>query len=192
MASELNDENYGLVLPDDSVDHRRVDPEERTTYEAKRLWQLHHEIINLDVLGYKQVDIAKILNVTPQTVSNVLNSGLAKEKLVELRAARDGHVKARLEQIRVLTDKAMNVYHEVFDNEMGEFTPKDRVHVADVVALELSGLRVPLKTQSASMIITPQQYEDFKKRGIQAAKESGMCIPDEDVKDEYNGSNKET
>jgi len=150
------------------IDQRRANDEEtRKTYDIKALWQRHHEIIDLALRGFKWVDIAKIVGVTPQTVSNCLNGELAEKKLSELREEKDENSKVVAENIRVLTSKALQVYHEIVDNEEGEATLKERKDVADTVVLELSGLRAPTKHISATL--TAEEIEAFKARGKEAA-----------------------
>ena len=159
-------------------DKRRAEEGERKTYEVKGLWQRSHEIVNLAVQGFKQVEIAEILNIHPQTVSNLLNSELGQRKLSEIRLEKDGEMKKVVEKIRVLTNKAIDTYHEVFDNESGEATLKDRKDAAKDVIMELSGLRAPVKLQSShvNLNLTAEELESFKARGIAAARESGMII----------------
>jgi len=132
----------------------------------------------IDVPYYKNEDIALILNVHPGTVSNTLNSDLGKVKLAEVRKGRDDDAKKLSEKIRVLRDKALNVYNEIFDDESGESTLKDKKAVADTVALDLAGLRSPTKVQGvhANIQLTPEELEGFKQRGIEAAKEEGIVI----------------
>ncbi len=148
------------------------------TYEIKQLWQRSHEIVNLCARGYKNIEIAKILNISPVTVSNTLNGELGQHKLSEIRGDRDEETKRTVEKIRVLTDKALNIYHNIFDNEGGNATLKDQKSVADTVVLELSGLRVPTKVQSHSVhtTLTKSEIEAFKERGTQAALDTGIVI----------------
>ena len=159
-------------------DGRRVPAEERKTHDITQLWQRSHEIINLAVKGFKQTEIADILNISPQTVSNTLNSELARIKTAELRHGSDEEVKKFTEKVRVLTNKALNVYHEIFDDESGECTLKDKKSVADTVALELSGLRAPTKIQSHNIttILTKEEIEEFKNRGRAAATDARIPI----------------
>jgi predicted transcriptional regulator len=180
---QLREGLYGFDFKD--VDRRRVPLDERKTYDIKGLWQRSHEIINLAAKGYKGTEIAEILNITPQTVSNTLNSELGQHKLSEIRQERDGELKKTVEKVRVLTDKALQVYHEIFDDESGECTLKDKMKAADTVLLELSGLRVPTRIQSQSVhtVLTPEELEEFKQRGIKAAKESGLVIDAEPVEE---------
>jgi predicted transcriptional regulator len=159
------------------VDLRRVaEGEEKKTYNIKALWQRSHEIINLAARGFKGTDIAEILGITPACVSLTLNSDLGQKKLSEIREVRDEEAKKTSEKIRVLTAKAIQTYHEIFDNEDGAATLRDRKDVADTVLLELSGLRAPTKIQSTNISLTAAEIEAFKTRGLKAAQESGMTI----------------
>jgi predicted transcriptional regulator len=168
---------YGFEFRD--VDLRRTPEDEpRKRYEIKALWQRSHEIINLAARGYKQTDIAEILNVSEACVSMTLNSELGQKKLAEIRDVRDEDAKKTSEKIRVLANKAIETYHEIFDNENGEATLKDRKDVADTVLLELSGLRAPTRIQSSSVSLTlsAEEIEAFKVRGRRAAIEVGEVI----------------
>lgn len=182
-AALVRDELYGFETR--SQDLRRKPESKRKTYDIKQMWQRTHEIINLAALGYKQTEIASILNITPQTVSNTLNSRLGSDKLSDLRGERDLRAQATVEKVRTLTEQALEVYREIFDDESGECTMKDKKAVADTILLELSGLRAPTKIQSQSVhtVLTAEEIAEFKKRGIQAAKESGLVI-DVDVETE--------
>ena len=77
---------YGFEFLEE--DQRRVPQEERKVYDVKQMWQRTHEIVNLAARGYKNVEIAEILNIHPQTVSNTLNGKLGQLKLSELRKER--------------------------------------------------------------------------------------------------------
>lgn len=160
---------YGFEFRD--IDLRRTPEDgERKRYDIKQLWQRSHEIINLSAQGFKNVEIAEILNITPACVSSTLNSDLGQRKLSDIRQTRDEEAKKNFEKVRVLTTKALAVYHEIFDNESGEATLKDRKAVADTVVLELSGLKVPTKVQGSyiSTVLTKEEIEEFKARGTQA------------------------
>ena len=163
---------YGFEFRE--VDQRRAEPEVRKTYDIKQMWQLTHEICILAVRGFKNVQIAEILDITPQTVSNTLNSTLGMEKVSELRGERDGDAKKVAEKIRILTDKALTTYNNLFDKEGTD--PELKKKTADTVVLELSGLRVPTRIQGfhVSAVLTKEELEHFKERGIKAARESGL------------------
>jgi len=155
-------------------DLRRV--EDRKTYDIKSLWQRSHEIIALAVRGLKQVEIAEILDVTPQTVSNTLNSDLGQQKLSLLRRGRDENALRVSERIEYLTQKALDVYEEIFENKDKTIPYKLQKETADTVALELSGHRAPTKIQSFHATATLEEIEEFKQRGLKAQREAGMIV----------------
>jgi predicted transcriptional regulator len=172
---------------------RRPDDSQPRKWDAKQLWQRSHEIINLSARGFKNSEIAEILHISPVTVSNTLNGRLGQLKLSEIRQDRDGEAKKVVEKIRVLTGKALDVYHEIFDNESGEASLKDRKSAADTVVLELSGLRAPTKIQSHSMNVqlTRADLEEFKQRGLSAAQEAGLTIYVEPENEHSNQTSEE-
>jgi len=164
---------YGFEMRE--PDLRRKDST-RKTHNIKQLWQWSHEILNLAVRGMKPVEIAEILNITSQTVSNTLNSDLGMQKLSEMRKKRDEDTYDTVKEIDDLTKKALEVYHEIFDDKTETHLMKKKV--ADTVTLELSGLKVPTRIQSHNIhqVATKEEIEEWKKRGIDAGRESGMII----------------
>ena len=167
-------------------DKRRNPDGQPNAYEIKQLWQRSHEIIGLAVRGFKEPDIASILNINVRTVQNTLNSELGQRKMSEMRLERDVETKKVSEKIRVLTDKALNIYHEIFDDESGEIGLKDKGNFAEGFLKEMSGLRAPTRIQSMSahFQVTKDEIEEFKSRGLQAARESGLIVnvsPEQDV-----------
>jgi len=74
-------------------DKRRLNEGQERQFEVKQLWQRSHEIVNLSARGYKNVEIAQILNISPVTVSNTLNGKLGQHKLSEIRQERDADTK---------------------------------------------------------------------------------------------------
>lgn len=177
QGTQLRDGLYGFAFRD--IDLRRVsEGEEKKTYNIKALWQRSHEIINLAAQGWKQTQIAEILNISEATVSLTLNSDLGKKKLAEIRYSRDEDAKKQSAKINALTNKAIETYNEILDNEDGQATLADRMKVSDSILLELSGLRAPTKIQasSVSMTLSAAEIAEFKQRGIKAAQEAGQII----------------
>jgi len=149
------------------------------------LWQRNHEIINLHVSGFKNTEIAEILNISLVTVSNTINSTVAVPKIDELRKERDKDAVVVQERIRILRNKALDVYDEVLtkfeESEDGTITERavpmsTKLRVADTVMLEFSGFRVPVKTETKSLHMTPQDLEAFKARGMESARAAGLIV----------------
>lgn len=157
-------------------DKRRRPEGQKRSWDIKQLWQRNHEIVNLAALGHKHKDIAKMLGVTPATVSATVNGDLGQMKLSEVRMERDLEVKKTMNKIKDLTERALEIYNIMLNDESGECTLKDKKAVADTVVLELSGLRVPTRVQSQSIhaTLTNEELTELKRRGIAAARESGL------------------
>lgn len=153
-------------------DLRRTD--RSGTYEAKALWQVHHEIIALALTGMKSVDIAEQLDVTPATVSNCLNSRLARAKLSRMRKSRDEEFIDVQHEVRRLAEKAIATYEEIFDDETAGY--KLKKEVADTVLMDLGGHRAPTKIDQRSLHahLTKQEIEDLVRRGDKVSKDLGF------------------
>lgn len=152
----------------------------KSYYDIKGLWSRHKEIINLDSLGYKHVEIAKILGIHPATVFTTLNSTLGKEAQLALREERDDEYQELREEVMDLTRIALDKYREILNNESaGLRLQKD---VADTVTLDLAGMRAPtrIESKSAHMVLSAEEIAEFKERGIRAAMASGRLVDIED------------
>lgn len=159
-------------------DKRRTSLSEHKSFDITQLWQSNHEIINLTARGFKQTEVADILNISISTVKRTLNSELGMLKMSEIRLERDAEAKRVSEKIRVITNKALKVYHEIFDDESGECGLKDKGEFAKHFLNDMSGLRAPTKVQSVSahFTLTDEELNSFKERGMKAADEIGVAI----------------
>lgn len=149
-----------------------------SSFNIQQLWQVNHEIINLSVRGFKHTEIADILNINISTVTRTLNSELGMLKTSEIRLERDQEAKRVSEKIRVITNKALKVYHEIFDDESGECGLKDKGEFAKYFLNDMSGLKAVTKTQnvSAHYTLTKDELDDFKSRGTETAQGMGIVI----------------
>jgi len=149
---------------------------ERKVHDIKRLWSRNKEILQLDSLGYKGTEIAKMLNIDPKTVSLTLNSTLGKEAQAAIRDERDEEYHAMRQSITELTWKSLEKYEEILGSENAGL--KLQKEVADTVTLELAGMRAPTKIQSfsAHAVLTAEELSEFKERGISAARASGRLV----------------
>ena len=87
MTENESETLYGFTVREQDG-RKAADPANRSV-DIKSLWSRQHEILNLDSLGYKGSDIARMLGISPTTVSNALNSTLGKAVKSELRKDRD-------------------------------------------------------------------------------------------------------
>jgi len=155
-------------------DKRRVSGPKST--EIKSLHNQAYEICHLAARGFRNVDIAKIVGVTPDCVRNTVNSELGQAKISSLRYERDEDAKVEVERIRHLTWKAMDVMQQIFEDETDQVTLGDKGESAKFFLKEMSGLRAPTKVQSQSIRteMSVEQLEEFKNRGLDAARQSGL------------------
>jgi len=166
---------YGAREPDG----RRALPGERKTYDIKQLWQKNHEILNLALLGIKQEQIAEIVEVSPVTVSNTLNSTLGKEKLALMRGSRDADSWDTAKKIQELAKKSLQLYETILDDSERDKDGNSAVslgmkfNVAKHITNDLSGLKAPTKVEGrfAHAHLTLDEIEELKKRGRQVAAE---------------------
>lgn len=176
----LNTVNSLYGFPVREPDLRRSS--NRRVYDIKKLWSRNKEILQLDSLGYKHTEIAKMLGVTPTCVQMTLNSTLGKEAQLAIREERDEEYQAQRQAVMELTWKALDVYDEILEDETE--SRKLKKDVADTVTLELAGMRAPTKIQSmsTSTVLTAEELAEFKKRGYEAAKAAGKLIDIEENK----------
>jgi len=91
-------------------------------YDIKRLWGQQKEILRLVASGlYKNKEIADMVGVTPQTVSNIINSALGKQTLDMLNGAADAEMVDLMVKIRALAPIALTIQEEIL---MDDDTPK--------------------------------------------------------------------
>jgi DNA-binding MarR family transcriptional regulator len=176
VATATAETLYGFKFREADLRRERIDEDGHRRYDIKQLWQRSHEILNLALLGHKQTDIAKLLNITPQTVCDTLNSTLGRETLAERRKNRDDEYEGLRDEVMELTRKSLKVYNEILENESENARLKK--DTADTVVLELSGLKVPTRidTRSVHTTLTAEELEEFKRRGIEAARAAGKLV----------------
>jgi len=94
-------------------------------FQISEMWASHHEIARMILLGEKNVDIAKTLKCSVQTISNVRNSPVVKEKLALMSAARDADTVNLSKEIMELAPIAIERVREalttgkVLDQQVG-------------------------------------------------------------------------
>ena len=140
-------------------------------YEVQKMWERHHEIVRLTLLGNTQVDIAHMLGCTPQNVSDVLNSKIVRDKLQILRAERDASTVDVAAAIKNLAPKAV----EVVDALLAKESCSDAVKLrAAMDILDRNGHAAPkvLHTKNLHGVFTKEDLEEIKKQGLALAIEA--------------------
>ena len=132
-------------------------------YQIQRVWEIHHEICRLAVIGVKHIDIAKQLNITEASVSNCLNSAVVKEHLHVMRLARDASSIDVAKQIQEMAPKALQLLDDVLEGSK-DASLGQQISVATDV-LDRAGYAPPkvIKGEFAHAILTKEDIEDIKR-----------------------------
>lgn len=96
-------------------DLRRVDRGGKKGHQISQMWDKHHEIARLIVLGMNNQEVAAKVNCTPQTVSNVRNSPVVQDKLAILHAVRDVATGDLAHEIAEMAPMALKRIREVLE-----------------------------------------------------------------------------
>ena len=165
---------YGFEMRE--PDLRRT--ERKSVHDIKQLWQRSHEILALALRGMNNKDIAKTLSIHPVTVTNTMNSELGMKKLSAMREERDADNIKVSKRIAELVHKACDTYDAIFDAQTFEVSHELKKQTADTIMLEIAGYAAPKRIESRSMtaVATIEEIEEFKRRGMAAARESGMLV----------------
>src|SRR5712691_5759021 len=84
-------------------------------YDIKALWNKHHEIVRRVALGQSNIEIAEALDCTPQTLSNVKNSPMARDKIDLFRAELDAETLDIAQRIQDFAPKALQLLEDVIE-----------------------------------------------------------------------------
>jgi hypothetical protein len=143
-------------------------PETHRQYQIEQMWDVHHEIVRLALIGMKHVDIASHLGVSPVTVSYTLRSPIVKDQLDNMRAARDIDAIDISQEIKALAPVAVKVLEELLEHEL----PNIKLKAAQDV-LDRAGFAAVKTIQTANVHahLTRDDIEDIKKR----AHAIGLC-----------------
>jgi predicted transcriptional regulator len=144
----------------------------RNPADPKRLWELHHEVLRRRFLGQRVKDIADAVGLTPQRVSQVLNSPLAQEKLRVMRAEADGTAVDVAKRIAELAPKAVAVLDKLLDGNNG-VSPAVRASAAKDI-LDRAGFSPVRRFEGriASAVLTPKMLAEIRKRSANARGEA--------------------
>lgn len=163
------------------VDKRRT----AAAQEEHNFWDHHHEIVRRLVLGQKAVDIAKDLNIHPQTVSNVRNSPLVKAQIAKLQSERNESAATISERIKEISAEAVDVLEQAMSDADSPWNV--RVSAAKDI-LDRAGHAPVQRRESVTAHLTLDEINAIKAR----AKNSGLIaegheeVPFEEVKEAVN------
>ena len=145
----------------------------KRNYDIKALWERHHEITRQVVLGRTNVAIAEAIGCTPQTVSNVRTSPLAKAKIDSMSEQRDSDtisIAARIEQFAPV---ALELLEQIVTGSVPEASIALRAKIASS-HLSRAGYGEVHKAHILSQHLSREDIERIKTRAVNAAQSAGI------------------
>ena len=136
-------------------------------YNIKKLWSLHAQITEQVALGKTNVEIAQALDITPQTISNVRNSPIGKEKVEILTAAMDAETVDIGRRIREFAPKALEYLERIIEGREPGASVALRAKIASN-HLARAGYGEITKVHSLNATVTKDDIEEIKSRALAA------------------------
>lgn len=160
------------------LDRRRlVDGAPRRVPGVGEMTEMHHEICRMVLVGMKNVDIAKKLGCTPQTVSNVRNSPIVKHRLRELADTRDRAAVNFAAEVQARAQRAFNIIDEVLNDDVGEVPLQMRVKEANNILDRVERVEgIGQRNLHLHAHLTADDIENLKKRALSAGLACGQVV----------------
>lgn len=164
-----------LALKEESMERdKRFGGEHKTrAYSIKKVWNRHHEMKRLLLLGHSNIEIAQILGVTQQNVSDVRNSPMFKREMEVLQAARDAGTVEIAVRLAKDAHKSLQLLEEVRDGRH-DAALRERMRAATEL-LNRTPETANVTKQQTHMVNTSlsfEELEEIKRR----ARENAMAF----------------
>ena len=142
-------------------------PETHKQYQIEQMWDLHHEVCRLALIGMKQVDIASHLGVSPVMVSYTLRSPIVRRQMDAMQADRNLEAIDVAQEIKDLAPKAVQVLEEMMNGDLPNLKLKAATDILDRAG---HAAVKTLRTENLHAHFTSEEIQDIKRR----AKEVGL------------------
>jgi len=153
-------------------------PETHKQYQVEQMWELHHEVCRLALIGMKQVDIATHLGVSPVMVSYTLRSPIVQRQLNQLKAVRDIDAIDVAKEIQALAPRAVRVLDELMDSDLPNIKLKAATDILDRAGH--AAVRT-LRTENIHAHFTADEISDIKKRAREVGLLTDAMYEEEEV-----------
>jgi len=164
------------------IDLRTVPSGERRTFEVDKMWEVHHEISRLLLLGMNNVDIADRLGVSAAMVSYTRNSPVVKDKMALMTGARDADVVDIMVEIKEKAPKALKLLENILDGTPGTIGELASPALKATTAEKwLNRAGYPEQKPNVNLHMHQHYNAEDIERIKQRARESGMVV---DIKPE--------
>jgi len=138
-------------------------------YQIEQMWDTHHEIVRLALIGMKYIDIASHLGISPVTVSYTLRSPIVARQLEQMRAVRDLGMIDIAKKIAELAPRAVEVLEQLLDDPL----PNISLKAAESI-LDRAGYAAVQRIKQDITVshFTAKEIDDIKNR----AKDIGLLL----------------
>lgn len=157
-------------------------------YEIAELRVKPREIARLQLLGFQNKVIAALVGLTPEQVSNIVNSEVYKNHLEELAGARDDEfvrVQKRIQSLSVLAMQRIEeaVVDPLADSHPGGLTAQERLTAAFKV-IDRAGHSPVQKSVNVNAKVEAE-IQASKERSLELARSMGL-VSDYQAPEEIN------
>ena len=132
-------------------------------YDLRRLWGSHREIMRMHAYGADGRQIAEHLDVTPQTVYNVLGCDIAQDELARYHALRDSTFADIQDKLHELAGVSVDIIEQTM---IDPTTPtKQRTDLANKILDRVGHAPVQrFSTSTVSATVTPELLKSIRER----------------------------
>jgi transcriptional regulator with XRE-family HTH domain len=160
---------------------------EKRQYNVKQLWEAHHEMLRRLALGESNGEVARALGITPQTVSNIRNSPMGREKLNALQEGIDKDMVIISRRIEKFAPVALDLLEGIIEGREEEASIQLRAKSAESY-LGRAGYGPVHKVHSLRETLSRSDIERIKERAINAARNAGaLAVEYEEVRETGTG-----
>lgn len=153
-------------------DLRRSGDRKKGGYQIAEMWERHHEIARMIILGMTNVAIANEIGCSAQLVSNVRNSPVVKDQLSIMKMVRDTESIDLSREIRDLAPIALQRVKEA----LTEGKVLDKEVSASGILKEANGLLDREMGRATQRIDTRNAHVHFSKEDLDAIKAKARAM----------------
>jgi hypothetical protein len=177
MESSKTDKRLGRDYPEyerNPADMRKLMPGvPRKTQLVREMNERHHEIARMVVLGYKNAEIAKDLNISQSFVSTVRNAPPVKEKVAILAGARDAGTVDIAKQIQMALPTCIKYLSETIPDDDISDSLKSR-NAFGLMAIGGHGPSKNLNVRGVHAVLTADDIKEIRENAQNIAVEIGI------------------
>jgi len=155
-------------------------------YQIQHLWEQHHRMLRLALLGLNYKDIATELGVTPVTVSNTINSAIGQKLLQEMRGAVNKETIDTASRLREMNAQAIDVLEDILKDADKPIALRAKVAMDNLSRTGFAP-QINVKGTFEHRHFGPEDIEKIKLFAIEAAKRQGCLV----LEDQSNGTDNE-